>query len=307
MEAVTVVDEYLQNIFNESVNRTLNNIFSSIESINELPFVTKDYDFDKLYLYIMDIMASDENLDQDDINTDIKNYIKTSIIDFLERIGIMLSNERGMDIALIHLEDILNALNTLTHLDSELAAEQLKEYTDLTMQEEKDRTMFYITVILADYRKFTISELLEIITDVTDEFIYNSMVRVVELKTINDTSDDELLNKIYSLIDFDNTFGRTMFVNKCLNEGFIPTNISESLDIAYGMSNMHNKHHELIPYEMVASVYLTEDNSIGDTLTFIKDNIDMSNLSILENNDTQISSINNEIVNLITNINMRSK
>ena len=36
MEAVTVVDEYLQNIFNESVNRTLNNIFSSIESINEL-------------------------------------------------------------------------------------------------------------------------------------------------------------------------------------------------------------------------------------------------------------------------------
>ena len=34
MEAVTVVDEYLQNIFNESVNRTLNNIFSSIESIN---------------------------------------------------------------------------------------------------------------------------------------------------------------------------------------------------------------------------------------------------------------------------------
>ena len=307
MEAVTVVDEYLQNIFNESVNRTLNNIFSSIESINELPFVTKDYDFDKLYLYIMDIMASDENLDQDDINTDIKNYIKTSIIDFLERIGIMLSNERGMDIALIHLEDILNALNTLTHLDSELAAEQLKEYTDLTMQEEKDRTMFFITVILADYSKFTISELLEIITDVTDEFIYNSMVRVVELKTINDTSDDELLNKIYSLIDFDNTFGRTMFVNKCLNEGFIPTNISESLDIAYGMSNMYNKHHELIPYEMVASVYLTEDNSIGDTLTFIKDNIDMSNLSILENNDTQISSINNEIVNLITNINMRSK
>ena len=79
MEAVTVVDEYLQNIFNESVNRTLNNIFSSIESINELPFVTKDYDFDKLYLYIMDIMASDENLDQDDINTDIKNYIKISI------------------------------------------------------------------------------------------------------------------------------------------------------------------------------------------------------------------------------------
>ena len=307
MEAVTVVDEYLQNIFNESVNRTLNNIFSSIESINELPFVTKDYDFDKLYLYIMDIMASDENLDQDDINTDIKNYIKTSIIDFLERIGIMLSNERGMDIALIHLEDILNALNTLTHLDSELAAEQLKEYTDLTMQEEKDRTMFFITVILADYSKFTISELLEIITDVTDEFIYNSMVRVVELKTINDTSDDELLNKIYSLIDFDNTFGRTMFVNKCLNEGFIPTNISESLDIAYDVSNMHNKHHELIPYEMVASVYLTEDNSIGDTLTFIKDNIDMSNLSILENNDTQISSINNEIVNLITNINMRSK
>ena len=307
MEAVTVVDEYLQNIFNESVNRTLNNIFSSIESINELPFVTKDYDFDKLYLYIMDIMASDENLDQDDINTDIKNYIKTSIIDFLERIGIMLSNERGMDIALIHLEDILNALNTLTHLDSELAAEQLKEYTDLTMQEEKDRTMFFITVILADYSKFTISELLEIITDVTDEFIYNSMVRVVELKTINNTSDDELLNKIYSLIDFDNTFGRTMFVNKCLNEGFIPTNISESLDIAYGMSNMYNKHHELIPYEMVASVYLTEDNSIGDTLTFIKDNIDMSNLSILENNDTQISSINNEIVNLITNINMRSK
>ena len=307
MEAVTVVDEYLQNIFNESVNRTLNNIFSSIESINELPFVTKDYDFDKLYLYIMDIMASDENLDQDDINTDIKNYIKTSIIDFLERIGIMLSNERGMDIALIHLEDILNALNTLTHLDSELAAEQLKEYTDLTMQEEKDRTMFFITVILADYSKFTISELLEIITDVTDEFIYNSMVRVVELKTINDTSDDELLNKIYSLIDFDNTFGRTMFVNKCLNEGFIPTNISESLDIAYSMSNMHNKHHELIPYEMVASVYLTEDNSIGDTLTFIKDNIDMSNLSILENNDTQISSINNEIVNLITNINMRIK
>ena len=307
MEAVTVVDEYLQNIFNESVNRTLNNIFSSIESINELPFVTKDYDFDKLYLYIMDIMASDENLDQDDINTDIKNYIKTSIIDFLERIGIMLSNERGMDIALIHLEDILNALNTLTHLDSELAAEQLKEYTDLTMQEEKDRTMFFITVILADYSKFTISELLEIITDVTDEFIYNSMVRVVELKTINNTSDDELLNKIYSLIDFDNTFGRTMFVNKCLNEGFIPTNISESLDLAYGMSNMYNKHHELIPYEMVASVYLTEDNSIGDTLTFIKDNIDMSNLSILENNDTQISSINNEIVNLITNINMRSK
>ena len=53
MEAVTVVDEYLQNIFNESVNRTLNNIFSSIESINELPFVTKDYDFDKLYLYII--------------------------------------------------------------------------------------------------------------------------------------------------------------------------------------------------------------------------------------------------------------
>ena len=90
MEAVTVVDEYLQNIFNESVNRTLNNIFSSIESINELPFVTKDYDFDKLYLYIMDIMASDENLDQDDINTDIKNYIKTSIIDFLERIGFQL-------------------------------------------------------------------------------------------------------------------------------------------------------------------------------------------------------------------------
>ena len=307
MEAVTVVDEYLQNIFNESVNKTLNNIFSSIESINELPFVTKDYDFDKLYLYIIDIMASDENLNQDDINTDIKNYIKTSIIDFLERIGIMLSNERGMDIALIHLEDILNALNTLTHLDSELAAEQLKEYTDLTMQEEKDRTMFFITVILADYSKFTISELLEIITDVTDEFIYNSMVRIVELKTINDTSDDELLNKIYTLIDFDNTFGRTMFVNKCLNEGFIPTNISESLDLAYGMSNTHDKHHELIPYEMVASVYLTEDNSIGDTLTFIKDNIDMSNLSILENNDTQISSINNEIVNLITNINMRSK
>ena len=302
MEAVTVVDEYLQNIFNESVNRTLNNIFSSIESINELPFVTKDYDFDKLYLYIMDIMASDENLDQDDINTDIKNYIKTSIIDFLERIGIMLSNERGMDIALIHLEDILNALNTLTHLDSELAAEQLKEYTDLTMQEEKDRTMFFITVILADYSKFTISELLEIITDVTDEFIYNSMVRVVELKTNNGYQ-----YKNVKLIDFDNTFGRTMFVNKCLNEGFIPTNISESLDLAYGMSNMHNKHHELIPYEMVASVYLTEDNSIGDTLTFIKDNIDISNLSILENNDTQISSINNEIVNLITNINMRSK
>ena len=50
--------------------------------------------------------------------------------------------------------------------------------------------------------------------------------------------------------------------------------------------------------------------SLNEEITLeknIKDNIDMSNLSILENNDTQISSINNEIVNLITNINMRSK
>ncbi|EPU3828948.1 hypothetical protein ACVWU4_000929 [Campylobacter coli] len=277
----TPVMEYLQLLFKDQRYTIINNIFNTIEELQLSSIFNKEFDFDTLYVNLSDIISQDESYPISYITDSVTLKLKNTFIDYLKYNGIKLDTELRPNIYLFEIESILNALNTIRNLNSDVCKEMLYNIKNNMQSTESTNIDIFSKFILEEYTELEPSDIYNLIEDISDLLLYKIRLKLVELITIEDTADDDAIAKLYKLLENNTTFADTIVAKSIFNYNFKKYKVEDNIN--YLLKRINKSNINMLPYEIVSYLYLSVNFENIDIEEFLNDYLPNETIASLFN------------------------
>ena len=277
----TPVMEYLQLLFKDQRYTIINNIFNTIEELRLSSIFNKEFDFDTLYVNLSDIISQDESYPISYITDSVTLELKNTFIDYLKYNGITLDTELRPNIYLFEIEAILNALNTIRNLNSDVCKEMLYNIKNNMQSTESTNIDIFSKFILEEYTELEPSDIYNLIGDISDLLLYKIRLKLVELITIEDTADDDAIAKLYKLLENNTTFADTIVAKSIFNYNFKKYKVEDNIN--YLLKRINKANINMLPYEIVSYLYLSVNFENIDIEEFLNDYLPNETIASLFN------------------------
>lgn len=290
-----LVNDYLFNIFPDIKYDKILEIANIIHNLNHLPNLNIDLDLNQLESELETIITENEQDSNDAIGDMLYSKIISTFIDYLEELGVIVSS----DATLSQIEDIFRCLITIYTLDTSIMEEMLSLITN----KDRDDVEIFIDII-DDYSNLSTSQLLTIIEDVTQDTLSRlEEYYQLQIGMNNPNLDIKEKNDLEYLIKSNPMFINTKIVKDIL-EGKTYDNITDVKSMLYKTLEELENNTTLIPYEIIACLYITNTEKIELTQMY-KEEIDLSLVSWIGDIQDKHTIIDKLVASVITDLTFR--
>lgn len=289
-----IVYDFLINNTNKEKLKLYLGVISNINLLNELPNLDASTDLNDLENIFINIIQ--EDMDTNAKVTLIANALKSLAINYIEAIGITLTDERE-DIYFYHLVNILYGLYNIFNTNVTGA-----EFIIDVLRDDNNDHEVNVAELLAEYTSINKMEYIELIDDVQDSFVnyciqyFNNIIR-----SYDPALDDETNNGIKRLLKVDAKFSNTDVVKDMLRLGLKPNLLANSLNNLYFNLNNYENEPSMVAYEVVATLFLCDDSE-NHMEEFLTEEINLDLVDYIGNNAELKTKILEEIRHLIRRV-----
>lgn len=289
-----IVYDFLINNTNKEKLKLYLGVINNINLLNELPNLDATTDLNDLENIFINIIQ--EDMDTNAKVTLIANAIKSLAINYIEAIGITLTDERE-DIYFYHLVNILYGLYNIFNTNVTGA-----EFIIDVLRDDNNDHEVNVAELLAEYTSINKMEYIELIDDVQDNFVnyciqyFNNIIR-----SYDPALDDETNNGIKRLLKVDAKFSNTDVVKDMLRLGLKPNLLANSLNNLYFNLNNYENEPSMVTYEVVATLFLCDDSE-QHMEEFLTEEINLDLVDYIGNNVELKNKLLDEVRQLIRRV-----
>lgn len=289
-----IVYDFLINNTNKEKLKLYLGVINNINLLNELPNLDATTDLNDLENIFINIIQ--EDMDTNAKVTLIANAIKSLAINYIEAIGITLTDERE-DIYFYHLVNILYGLYNIFNTNVTGA-----EFIIDVLRDDNNDHEVNVAELLAEYTSINKMEYIELIDDVQDNFVnyciqyFNNIIR-----SYDPALDDETNNGIKRLLKVDAKFSNTDVVKDMLRLGLKPNLLANSLNNLYFNLNNYENEPSMVAYEVTATLFLCDDSE-QHMEEFLTEEINLDLVDYIGNNVELKNKLLDEVRQLIRRV-----
>ena len=287
------LDPMVENYFLENNALTkYNKLISLLEQIEEFLdlqiFIPQDKCIRLSELESESINIVNEELDPSDVINRVMELYKDRILYFLRTIGITVEEE----IYLYQLEELFSTLNLIFDIEQSQI-----DIIEGELNTEKDDTTILVE-ILNDYSSENFFTLITNVQSSVIEKLQQYFKTKSKFNTVD--IDNNLITNLAVIIHKDSLFSNSILYNKIIQGELLPNNLTELLPSFFTAAEQLKGKEHYIPYELYCLCLLSKIPK-GEYVNTILEEVDLSLISYLEEDENTINALIQSFKTLISN------
>lgn len=283
-----VIDEFILATLPDITYRRIVNIIKTLDLLNNI---------NKRYVDIANIIETDvlEVIQNDAITEDDKiPVVKARFIERFTKALLIHGIKVDEEITLLEIEIIVNALNNIYNL--ELNQHQI--ILDEIEKDDEDGIVHKLAIMISDISNVRPIDMFELILDVDEELFEDFKERFKEIAMQEDKLEDTVVEEFEIFLTASDLFAETITYKTSIEIGEFYNLIDE--DMIYTVLEMYKEKADLIPHEVILSLYAKHRNI--DAVMDEIDSINLENISYLEEQHKTIDDLNKVMLMLMNKI-----
>lgn len=283
-----VIDEFILATLPDITYRRIVNIIKTLDLLNNI---------NNRYVDMSNTIETDvlEVIQNDAITEDDKiPVVKAKFIERFTKALLIHGIKVDEEITLLEIEIIVNALNNIYNL--ELNQHQI--ILDEIEKDDEDGIVHKLAIMISDISNVRPIDMFELILDVDEELFEDFKERFKEIAMQEDKLEDTVVEEFEIFLTASALFAETITYKTSIEIGEFYNLIDE--DMIYTVLEMYKEKADLIPHEVILSLYAKHRNI--DVVIDEIDSINLENISYLEEQHKAIDDLNKAMLMLMNKI-----